>query len=121
MAEPTTIAALASGQTNAALAIIRVSGPKAISAVGRCLEKEKFLKSPPGRIGLYLFKEQAGCSEGIDQVTAIKYLAPHSFTGEDAVEIICHGNLLIVRKILDQLIRQGCSPAKKGEFSYRAF
>jgi len=56
----------------------------------------------------------------IDEVTAIKYTAPHSFTGEDMVEIFCHGGPIITGKILDRLFRLGVHPAAKGEFSRRA-
>jgi len=57
----------------------------------------------------------------IDEVTAIKYNAPHSFTGEDMVEIFCHGGAVITGKILDRLFRMGARPAGRGEFSRRAF
>lgn len=47
--------------------------------------------------------------------------APHSYTGEDAVEISCHGSAYIVRNILQELIRSGCRQARRGEFTLRAF
>jgi tRNA modification GTPase len=57
----------------------------------------------------------------IDEVTAIKYDAPRSFTGEEMVEIFCHGGTAVTGKILDRLFRQGARPAGRGEFSRRAF
>jgi len=56
----------------------------------------------------------------IDEVTAIKYDAPRSFTGEEMVEIFCHGGIAVTGKILDRLFRQGARPAGRGEFSRRA-
>ncbi|MDR2728813.1 MAG: tRNA uridine-5-carboxymethylaminomethyl(34) synthesis GTPase MnmE [Chitinispirillales bacterium] len=56
----------------------------------------------------------------IDEVTAIKYSAPKSFTGENMVEILCHGGTIITAKILDSLFRAGAHPAGRGEFSKRA-
>ncbi|MCL2688413.1 MAG: tRNA uridine-5-carboxymethylaminomethyl(34) synthesis GTPase MnmE [Chitinispirillia bacterium] len=56
----------------------------------------------------------------IDEVTAIKYSSPKSFTGENMVEILCHGGTIITAKILDRLFRAGTQPAGRGEFSRRA-
>ncbi|MCL2183424.1 MAG: tRNA uridine-5-carboxymethylaminomethyl(34) synthesis GTPase MnmE [Chitinispirillia bacterium] len=57
----------------------------------------------------------------IDEVTAIKYDAPRSFTGEEMVEIFCHGGTAVTAKILDRLFKKGARPAGRGEFSRRAF
>ncbi|MDD5673142.1 MAG: tRNA uridine-5-carboxymethylaminomethyl(34) synthesis GTPase MnmE [Chitinivibrionales bacterium] len=116
-----TIAALASGQVGAALAVIRVSGPLAWCAAAACLDKkEAFSRAAPRTVGLYFFKAP-GNDARLDQVTAIKYRAPASFTGEDMVEIFCHGSMLIARKIVAGLYKCGCIPAARGEFSRRAF
>lgn len=115
-----TIAALATPKGAGALAIIRVSGNDTFSIVEKCLkEKKRFIKASPSMIRLYTFIDS--CNTIIDEITAIKYRAPKSYTGEDMVEIICHGNELIVENILSELINNGASYAGKGEFTRRAF
>ncbi|MBQ0034986.1 MAG: tRNA uridine-5-carboxymethylaminomethyl(34) synthesis GTPase MnmE, partial [Bacteroidales bacterium] len=60
-------------------------------------------------------------SEAIDQVLCTVFRAPHSFTGEDTVEIACHGSIYIQQEILRVLTDAGCRPAGPGEFTQRAF
>ena len=121
MGSNTTIAALATPQGASALAVIRISGPQAIDIVKQCIEKkEKFSYAPPRQIGLYRFiAGEKG--ETVDHISAIKYCAPRSYTGEDMVEIFCHGSMMIVEKILSSLIDKGAQYALPGEFSKRAF
>jgi len=70
-------------------------------------------------IGIYTIVDDA--PQIIDEVTAVKYGAPRSFTGEEMVEIFCHGGDVVPQKILDRLFRQGARAAGRGEFSRRAF
>lgn len=115
-----TIAALATATGPAALAIVRLSGPEAIPLVDR-------LFVPPGRIARLAGRTCAvgylrDGDETIDQVVVTLFRAPHSYTGEDLVEITCHGGEQVPRRVLDLLLREGgARPARPGEFTLRAF
>ena len=121
MEENETIAALSTGKGNAALAIIRISGNKAFEILSKCLNPSKqFLSSFPKGINLYKFYNKKS-QKIIDEVTAIKYVSPKSFTGEDMVEIICHGGEIVIDEIVSCLLEEGITLAEKGEFGKRAF
>jgi tRNA modification GTPase TrmE len=121
MEENDTIAALSTGKGNAALAIIRISGKKTFENLTKWLRPEKrFLRSALQEIHLYQFYNKK-TRKTVDEITAIKYASPKSFTGEDMVEIICHGGEIVVEEILACLLSEGISLAKKGEFTKRAF
>jgi tRNA modification GTPase len=110
-----TIAALATPAGTAALALIRISGPDTLGLAAGILGR-----APPPRVathGDYL--DQAGSA--VDDVVATLFAGPHSYTGEDSLEISCHGSPLIARKILADLFGRGCRPAGPGEFTQRAF
>jgi tRNA modification GTPase len=116
MRQPTdTIAALATPVGTAALAILRVSGPDT-SALARALAGE----APPPRMARHVdYRDAAG--RMVDDVLLTFFVGPHSYTGEDALEISCHGNPFIAQKILEDLFARGCRPAEAGEFTQRAF
>src|SRR5690606_9475894 len=104
-----------------ALAIIRISGDEAFEKVSQCLDPaEKFHKAEPKKISLFKFKRK-DTGEMIDEVTVIKYRGPSSYTGEDMVEIFCHGGPYIINSIIKELIYNGIDGARKGEFTRRAF
>lgn len=113
-----TIAALATPKGRSALALIRISGPKALEIT--CALSKKEPKSIVSHKAYFspLF-DQSG--ELIDEVMVIPYLGGRSFTGEDLIEITPHGSELIVQKILDELNTLGARPAEPGEFSLRAW
>lgn len=121
MNEANTICALATVQGTSALAIIRVSGKHSISIVnsifkplnGVSLSDTKSYKIRVGGI----YKDNLL----LDEVVVSIYRAPHSFTGEDSVEITCHGSNYIQHEILMLLISYGAKLANPGEFSQRAF
>lgn len=120
MAELQTIVATATPQGKSALAVLRVSGSDAFKIFVRCIkEKRLFQKTPPRYVQLYIAKDPTG-QRTIDQITAIKYSSPRSFTGEDMVEIICHGSKIIVKEINYAIINAGARPAIGGEFTRRA-
>jgi tRNA modification GTPase len=120
MAEPETIVAPATPQGKSALAVLRISGKKAFAVTAKCLlEKALFLNAPSRFIRLYTVKDPV-CGNTIDQITGIKYNSPQSFTGEDMVEIICHGGRIIIKEIFNSLIIAGARPATGGEFTRRA-
>ncbi len=115
-----TIVAVATPSGRGALALLRISGLEAFAITEKCLkEKALFEKARIRNVGLYT----AVASENlkiIDQVTIIKYCGPRSYTGEDMVEIICHGGELNVKEILNALKSAGARGAQRGEFTRRA-
>jgi len=112
---PDTIAALATPSGTAALAVIRVSGPDS-----RRLAAEALGRAPQARVATHGdYADRAGSV--VDDVVATLYEAPNSYTGEDAIELSCHGSPLVVRTILADLLARGCRPARPGEFTQRAF
>ena len=100
-----------------ALGIIRVSGPLAFDAVSsicsvRCSEEA------PNTVHFTRLVEH---KEVVDEVLVTIFRAPHSYTGEDSVEISCHGSNYIINKVLELLVQQGCRMAQPGEFTQRAY
>ncbi len=112
-----TIAAAATPAGESALAIVRASGPLAPALATTVLALPA---APPPRQATF-GRYHALAGETLDQIVLTLYLAPASSTGEDLVEIACHGNPLIVRRILDDLLARGCRPAQPGEFTRTAF
>ena len=112
-----TIVALATPPMKSALAIIRVSGDDCFDVVSKCFSKD--IRSIDKRT--LLTGEIFNDNEVIDQVVVAVYKGPKSFTGEDLVEIICHGSMLIANQIIEVLIKNGGRYATNGEYSSRAF
>lgn len=117
-----TICAISTPAGNGGIAVIRVSGNKAISIVDNLFaanSRNKRLASQPTHTLLYgtLFDH----TEPIDEVVVATFRAPHSFTSEDTIEISCHGSLYIQQRIVQLLINNGCRMAEPGEFTRRAF
>ncbi|MDR2027100.1 MAG: tRNA uridine-5-carboxymethylaminomethyl(34) synthesis GTPase MnmE, partial [Prevotellaceae bacterium] len=115
-----TIAALATAGGTAAIACIRVSGQRSVEIVSKIftVKKGNFSESVSGRMRL---GNIVYGNELIDEVLAVIFRSPASYTGEDVVEINCHGSRYIVQKILALLIENGCRLAGPGEFTRRAF
>ena len=114
-----TIAAAATPSGAGALAVIRVSGPGAIALAGRVFRGGRDLGSLGGFEGTHgWIHDEAGPA---DEVVAWVYRAPRSYTGEDMVEISCHGGAVSSRRVLAALRAQGARPADPGEFTRRAF
>jgi tRNA modification GTPase len=110
-----TVAALATPAGTSAIAVVRASG-----GLVAALVKEIFGQTPPPRMASRAdYRDAHGAL--VDDVLYIFFAAPNSFTGEDTVEISCHGNPFIAQKILEDLFARGCRPAEAGEFSKRAF
>jgi len=112
---PDTIAALATPAGTAALALLRLSGPAARAVGGAALGGELAPRHATHRD----YRDAAGTV--LDDVVATLAVGPHSYTGEDTLEIACHGSPYIVRRILADLLARGCRPAGPGEFTQRAF
>lgn len=116
----TTITAISTPAGRGGIAIIRISGPEAVAIAGRFFAGPKALaECPERRACLGTFKSASGTD--IDQCVFTRYAAPRSFTGEDMVEISCHGSAYVQRAILQILIDGGCRGAGAGEFTKRAF
>jgi tRNA modification GTPase len=110
-----TIAALATPVGTAAIALLRVSGSEA----GR-LAREIFGETPlPRSVRHADYRDQAGVL--LDDVLFTFFAGPASYTGEDSLEISCHGNPYIAQRLLEDLFARGCRPAEAGEFTQRAF
>ena len=103
-----------------AIAIIRVSGRHAISCVDRIFQGRKSLQSVPG-YSMHFGKVCEPDGALLDEVLVSVFRAPHSYTGENAVEIACHGSGYIVSRILALLLQNGAKMATPGEFTQRAF
>jgi tRNA modification GTPase len=121
MEQNNTIVAVATPSGIGALAVIRISGPDSFFVISKCISSvNKFLSAAPKQVLLQLIKDSES-EEIIDEITLVKYQEPKSFTGENMVEIICHGGPYIVQKIIKILIKNGAIGANKGEFTQRAF
>ncbi len=114
-----TICAISTPYGIGGIAVIRVSGTDAIAIADSLYHGHKPLSEASANTVHYGTIEYSG--EILDEVLVSVFRAPHSFTGEDCVEIACHGSLYIQQTILQWLIRSGCSMAKAGEFTQRAF
>ena len=114
-----TIAAIATARGRAALAIVRVSGPAAISTVASCFRGADLVDvdSHTAHVGYLL----AADGTEIDQVVATVFRAPRSATGEDVVEVSCHGGDFAPQLVLESLLHHGARMAEPGEFTQRAF
>lgn len=111
-----TICAPATPPVISSLAILRISGPGTTGAVRSVFSNAD--KAHPRRA---VYGSILDGAEVIDDVIVVTYQSPASFTGEDSAEIICHGNPIVVNKILALLLRHGLRMAEPGEFSKRAF
>ena len=112
-----TIVALATPPMKSALAIIRLSGDDCFEVVSKCFSKSIInIKERTLLVGSIFDKDKK-----IDDVVLCVYKGPKSFTGEDSVEIICHGSTLISHEIIEILLQNGARLATNGEFSSRAF
>lgn len=116
----TTVAAISTPPGKGGVALIRVSGPEAIEIVSRCvaLRSGQPLSALPARYAAYgdfLFE-----GEAIDDGIVTVFRAPHSYTGEDTVELCCHGGILITQTVLAALFSAGAVQAGPGEFTRRA-
>ena len=112
-----TIVALATAPIKSALSIVRLSGDDVFDVVSKCFTKD--LRGIKERTILY--GSIVNDDEKIDEVVLLAYKGPKSFTGEDSVEIICHGSPLVSKQIIETCIKNGARMATNGEFSSRAY
>lgn len=117
-----TIAAIATGMTASGIGIVRLSGDDALEIAGKVYRSKsgnkrlQEVKSHTIHYGYIYDGEQV-----VDEVLVMVMKGPHSYTGENTVEIDCHGGVLAMRKVLEAVIHAGARPAEPGEFTKRAF
>ncbi len=125
--EMNTICAISTPYGSGGIAVVRVSGESAIQIVDTLFYGRKSLTEAPAYTVHYGELRRASrvanrkSNEVLDEVLVSVFRAPHSFTGEDVVEIACHGSMYIQQTLLQWLIDAGCQMAKAGEFTQRAF
>lgn len=113
-----TITALATPQGNGAIGVIRVSGKEAVSVVDGLFPSKNLAAQPSHTLHVgYLVQDGVM----LDEVVISLFKAPRSYTGEDVVEIGCHGSPYIQQQVLQALVQSGARAAKPGEFTQRAF
>ncbi len=113
-----TIVALATAPGVGAIAVIRLSG-KAAFAICNSLFPAKDLLQQPSHT--HQFGSNVSAGKVIDEVVVSLYKGPRSYTGEDVIEISCHGSPYIQQQIIDACVNAGARLAKPGEFTQRAF
>ena len=116
-----TVAAISTGKAPGGIGIVRISGENAISVADKIFSSfnGKKLCEIPGYSALY--GKAYDKTGNIDNVVALVFKAPKSYTGEDVVEISCHGGLFVTDKVLKAVYDAGAIPAEAGEFTKRAF
>ncbi len=117
-----TIAAVATAMGSGGIGIVRISGSEAIAVADRVFEsgrKGKCLSQVDSHTVHYGVVKENG--RILDEVLAVVMRGPHSYTGEDTVEIDCHGGMLVTKRILEAVLRAGAELAEPGEFTKRAF
>ncbi len=115
-----TIAAVSTALGEAAISVLRVSGPDATALLSRVFRPASPMSHFPSRRAIYgsIVDAQGAV---VDTVLVTCFEAPASYTGEDVAEISCHGGLLVTRRVFDLLLAQGARAAEPGEFTQRAF
>ena len=119
--DSSTICALSTPAGSGALAIVRVSGPEAITLCDRFFQPRSGVSLTERRSHTATFGRLVRDGELLDEAVATVFRAPHSFTGEDTVELSCHGSTFIQQRLLEWLIDGGARAAAPGEFTRRAF
>ena len=113
-----TIVALATAPGLAAIAVIRLSGSQAFNIAGKLFPSKNLFNQASHTLHVGLLKN---AEEAIDEVVLALYRGPKSYTGEDTVEISCHGSPYVQQQIINACIQQGARLARAGEFTQRAF
>ncbi len=124
-----TIAAISTGMVPSGISIVRMSGPEAFDIADKVYHKKSMRPEDTGKKPLFHRMKSHTIHYGyifdgendIDEVLVSVMKAPHTFTGEDTIEINCHGGMLVAKKVLELLLRKGASAAEPGEFTKRAF
>ena len=115
------ISSIATALAPAALGIVRVSGKGCIELVSKVFSRPKALLEAPGNTLVYGWVVEPVETTKIDEVMLAVYRAPKSFTGEDMVEIFCHGGPAVVMAVQNLMLKSGFRQANRGEYTFRAF
>jgi len=113
-----TIVALATPPGIGAIGVIRVSGPDCFRIVGRLFHSKDLAIQPSHTLHVGVLKEG---DEVLDEVVISLYRGPRSYTGEDVIEVSCHGSPYVLERVMQAILRQGARLARAGEFTQRAF
>ena len=116
-----TIAAISTAQGQGGIGVIRVSGEQAFTIVDKIFKSVSGKKITDIKGYTALFGHIYNNEEVLDEAVVLKYVAPKSFTGENVVEISCHGGMYITKEVLNAVIMAGASLAEPGEFTKRAY
>ena len=116
-----TVAAISTGMAPGGIGVVRLSGEKAVETAQKVFSS--FSGKKLSEIGGYhaLYGRARDEKGDIDNVIALVFKAPKGYTGEDVVEISCHGGLYVTHRVLKAVLRAGAEPAGPGEFTKRAF
>jgi tRNA modification GTPase len=114
-----TIAAISTPFGEGAIAVLRLSGARAVEIAGAIFRGKRLVAELAPRV--QHFGAVFDGERKLDDVLLTVFRAPHSYTGEDVVEIACHGGVLVTRRILEALLQHGARPAEPGEFTQRAY
>lgn len=114
-----TIVALATPPGIGALGVIRISGPRCFEIFAQMMQRASFKEPQSHKAYFGRIKNESG--EVLDEVVAVVFRGPNSFTGEDTVEFSCHGSPFILQQVIEYAMRLGCRMANPGEFTMRAF
>ena len=113
-----TIVALATPPGVGAIGVIRLSGKEAITIVNEVFPGKDLAKEASHTIHFGTIRDG---DKIVDEVLASLFIAPRSYTGENVVEVSCHGSEYIIQKLMELFVRHGARPAEAGEFTMRAF
>ncbi len=113
-----TIVALATAPGIGAIAVIRISGSKAFKIITSLFPSKKIAEQPSHTLHVGMLKEK---DRALDEVVLALFKGPKSFTGEDTIEISCHGSTYVQQQIMEACISRGARLARAGEFTQRAF
>ena len=116
-----TIAAISTAQGEGGIGVIRISGDNALEIADKVFKSINNKKITEMKGYTAAFGKVCHNNEEIDEAVALVFRAPHSYTGEDVVEISCHGGIYITRQVLRAVLDSGATPAQAGEFTKRAF
>lgn len=116
-----TIAAISTAQGEGGIGVIRISGEGAVEIADKVFKNINNKKLADMKGYTAAFGKIVHNGEELDEAVALVFRAPHSYTGEDVVELSCHGGVYITKQVLRSVIEAGASPAQAGEFTKRAF
>lgn len=114
-----TIAAIATAMSSSGIGIVRLSGDEAFQIIDQIYKGKELLSKAPSHTIHYGHIYDG--DELIDEVLVLLMRGPKSYTGEDTVEIDCHGGILVTKRVLETVLKHGARPAEPGEFTKRAF